>query len=70
MLTIFRYFISTGLFKLNKKSRLEISKINEKDADYLLETIGLEPKKFDNDEKTFVKNYMGKENSIIHRQIR
>tara|TARA_A100001011_G_C14289383_1_gene835396 strand:- start:77 stop:1807 length:1731 start_codon:yes stop_codon:yes gene_type:complete len=62
--SIFRYFISTGLFKLNKKSRLEISKINEKDADYLLETIGLEPKKFDNDEKTFVKDYMGKENSI------
>lgn len=62
--SIFRYFISTGLFKLNKKSRLEISKINEKDADYLLETIGLEPKKFDNDEKTFVKEYMGKENSI------
>tara|TARA_Y100000591_G_scaffold330084_1_gene360099 strand:+ start:511 stop:2241 length:1731 start_codon:yes stop_codon:yes gene_type:complete len=62
--SIFRYFISTGLFKLNKKSRLEISKINEKDADYLLETIGLEPKKFDNDEKTFVKDFMGKENSI------
>jgi len=62
--SIFRYFISTGLFKLNKKSRLEISKINEKDADYLLETIGLEPKKFENDEKTFVKDYMGKENSI------
>ena len=62
--SIFRYFISTGLFKLNKKSRLEISKINEKDADYLLQTIGLEPKKFDNDEKTFVKDYMGKENSI------
>ena len=62
--SIFRYFISTGLFKLNKKSRLEISKINEKDADYLLETIGLEPKKFENNEKTFVKNYMGKENSI------
>ena len=62
--SIFRYFISTGLFKLNKKSRLEISKINEKDANYLLETIGLEPKKFENDEKTFVKNYMGKENSI------
>jgi hypothetical protein len=62
--SIFRYFIATGLFKLNKNSRLEISKINEKDADYLLETIGLEPKTFEPDEEKYVKNYMGKENSI------
>jgi hypothetical protein len=62
--SIFRYFIATGLFKLNKKSRLEISKINEKDANYLLENIGLKPKKIQIDDKKYVENYMGKENSI------
>ena len=62
--SIFRYFISTGLFKLNKKSRLEISKINEKDADYLLKTIGLKPKKITLEEKDYVQKYMGMENSI------
>tara|TARA_B110000285_G_scaffold234433_1_gene311388 strand:- start:185 stop:1918 length:1734 start_codon:yes stop_codon:yes gene_type:complete len=62
--SIFRYFIATGLFKLNKKSRLEISKINEKDADYLLKTLGLKPKDIETDEKEYVNNYIGKENSI------
>ena len=62
--SIFRYFIATGLFKLNKKSRLEISKINEKDADYLLKNIGLIPKTIEINEKEYVENYMGKENSI------
>ncbi len=62
--SIFRYFIATNLFKLNKKSRLEISKINEKDADYLLKTIGLKPKKITLEEKDYVQKYMGMENSI------
>lgn len=61
---IFRYFIATNLFKLNKKSRLEISKINEKDADYLLKTIGLKPKKISLEEKDYVQKFMGRENSI------
>jgi len=62
--SIFRYFIATNLFKLNKKSRLEISKINEKDADYLLKTIGLKPKKISLEEKDYVHKFMGRENSI------
>jgi len=61
---IFRYFIMTGLFKINKKSRLEISKISENDADYLLETIGLKPKKHDLIKENYVKNYLGVEKSV------
>ena len=61
----FRYFIMTGLFKINKNSRLEISKINEKDADFLLKTIGLKPKKHNLNKEKYIKNYLGIEKSVI-----
>ena len=60
----FRYLIMTGLFKINKKSRLELSKINNKDADFLLQTIGLKPQTFTSNKEKYVKNFLGLEKSV------
>jgi hypothetical protein len=61
---IFRYFLGTGLFKLNKNSRLEISEINKLDSDFLLKNIGLKPKDLKLTEEEYVIKYLGSEKSI------
>ena len=60
----FRYFLSTGLFKINKRSKLEISNLNKLDAEYLLKTIGIKPAKIKMDIQDYVFNFLGKEKSI------
>lgn len=60
----FRYFLSTGLFKMNKQSRIEISDLNKLDADFLLEKIGLKPKDIKESNQDYVINFLGKEKSV------